>query len=200
MLIIAMYSFGIIVGAGLWFILRKKPIKLRIIFSVVAALVAIEAVGLSNVETLFAFETPEKAVKAMSFGEVIEVIEGEETVMVVSKTNKNGSNINYCLLDKTPRGYKVDNAWERKKEKQKVEGGIIEIETAAKTGEKYMSIHFESPELITTVTDSVGNELDPHLIWNYENKKIYWIFAYVGKDSEGYTIFVDGKPLESVIE
>ncbi|MBQ1817219.1 MAG: hypothetical protein II124_01170 [Clostridia bacterium] len=188
-----------IIGFFICFLLlKKKRILVRILVSIGVALVFGLATDVLNVTGLFTFSSPEQASRFCQNGRIEEVIEGDNTCMIITSIGSKKQSIR--VFYKTEKGYRAAkvNALHLYYAKDLADDymGNVFFYREKKTGDKYVEVWYFTKDSFSQAEDSCGNQLTPYPAGEYHGADKYRFFAYADCDPDDYKIFIDGNPIE----
>lgn len=178
----------------------KKKVLIISLFGLVFYI----AIMCTPIENLFiSFDTPTEALSYYDpfAGKVIDTVEGNETCMIITKKDVNGSGVSY--VKKSGDGYKVLSPIHFPYSvKSKFDGhGSIKIFRVFGTSDYYLDGNcISDSETINKVSDSLNSDIKVILLYDFNKNNVhlknYLIFGYLNNYENSYSLMIDNTVIE----
>lgn len=178
------------------FIISKSKIVAKKMVSIFCVVICLMIVSLSAIypteNFFFTFESPEKVFYYTNCGEIIDVINGKDSCMVVFSTRS--SEIKHYIIPKTENGYKIPNFFRTKKVIHKFgQDGAFDVYNLLTTKDYYIVGTILSVSDEPIIIDSYNQPVKNIMVDLGDSKtKIVKIYSYVENFNNDYYFIVDG--------
>lgn len=144
-------------------------------------------------ENLFVnFDAPEKVFKYTNSGDIIDIVDGKDSCMIVYSTNKNGYNL-YCV-PKSENGYKIPHYRYAKKILQEQNEKLFYIiQQASKTDDYYLYAFTTSKEENINLKSNKSNNIRNFVLDNDINEiKQIIFYEYIDNyETDDYYLIIN---------
>lgn len=193
-LVLSVISICVIVLA----ILKKRKIWRKRIFIIMSLLLFsfVELSGIAPIENIFlTFETPEAAINYYTmYREVLDVIYGKESCMVVYINTRNEYEVQY--FPKTNEGYKLPSVWTVKRVSYYISAeGTFDINQIWGTNDYYLSGIYTFPEDIPELSDNIGTFFKCIELQDANIEGTYYNYAYLQGFTDNYILMISKKKI-----
>lgn len=182
----------------LWKAKFARNKKMRVIIVVAAIVLAITIIILPVENTVVTFESPESAFSYMQKGEVIEVVHGKKSCMIVYEEN---NNYQTAFVLKTEKGYELPGYYETQTTVLQIDTGLwrgtpVFLEQVGE--DLYFKLGFSHKEK-PTITDASGADISM-CIKAIPDMDDMFVFAYGNIECplEDYYLLFNGSKISFV--
>ncbi len=186
------------------FLIIKKIVKaknkfIRIVFSVLIFLVitaVMSSLFVSSVNFICKFDTAESAFRFNHSEEIVDIVDGKSSCMVIYKKNKNTMSVYY--LYKSDANYKIPHSFSSRTVKNILNTNIgLSVDRVIQTGDHYihgLAILNESNDYISNnKNDSFGKFI---LVSNMNNVKTIFIYDYIDNyETDDYYLIINDEKI-----
>lgn len=189
---------GILFGTVISLIRKHEKFRskaARFLLFIAATAIVMLAAALPPENLFLRFPTPEAAFSYYSFsGTVEQVIEGEESCMVVAAKSPSETQITWFPRDskgyKLPYGILVQTA-----ERNSGSWGSYSIQRVTGTGDYYFEGQFFSSGETVTISDSCGSEFSIDTFYASKDITVFSVKAFITDYSGNYTLHLNGEEI-----
>lgn len=186
------------------FLIIKKIVKaknkfIRIVFSVLIFLVitaVMSSLFVSSVNFICKFDTAESAFRFNHSEEIVDIVDGKSSCMVIYKKNKNTMSVYY--LYKSDTNYKIPHFFSSRTVKNILNTNIgLSVDRVIQTSDHYvhgLAILNESNDYISNnKNDSFGEFI---LVSNMNNVKTIFIYDYIDNyETDDYYLIINDEKI-----
>lgn len=181
------------------FVKAKTKFK-RIVFSMlimvlITSVMTFFTVSIENL--LCRFDTAESAFHFNHSEEIIDIVEGDSSCMVIYKENKN--TISAYYLYKSDANYKIPNVISSKRVKNTIDTNIVlNVDRVIGTNDYYINGLTLSNDNIDYISNNKNDHIKKFAIEsNVNNEKTFFIYNYIGDyEKNNYSLIINGEIID----
>lgn len=173
----------------------KRIVSSMLIMVLITSVMTFFTVSIENL--LCRFDTAESAFHFNHSEEIIDIVEGDASCMVIYKKNKN--TISAYYLYKSDTNYKIPNVISSKRVKNTLDSNIVfNVDRVVGTNDYYIN----GLTLLDENIDYISNDKNDHIKKfaiesNVNNEKTFFIYNYIGDyEKNNYSLIINGEIID----